>query len=302
MDMTRMLVSAIVLILIIVALRYLYTWLNGSSDAQDVVVFSPAGQGLVANSGVLTLSSNSPASASVGAGMPPPPLYVGGEFSVSTWIYINNWTSNTTANKMFLTVSGNGGGSLYTLVMYLGMQSNKLGIRVSSGSVGDTGSVRLTGGEGGNVALINKLSGSRLSYMDDDFEMCDIDSIDLQRWVNIVAVVSGKTIDVYIDGKLTRSCILPYIYQVEQGINTTVQLGGSSSPGTASASNACGALGFGGYIGSTRMANYGYSPDYIYTTYLNGPLSKSMIGQLLGMFGINTMPKIKVTAPTISIV
>tara|TARA_X000000950_G_C13857910_1_gene637384 strand:- start:216 stop:1004 length:789 start_codon:yes stop_codon:yes gene_type:complete len=38
---------------------------------------------------------------------------------------------------------------------------------------------------------------------------CNVSNIPLQRWVNLIISVYGRSLDVYIDGKLTRTCILP---------------------------------------------------------------------------------------------
>lgn len=295
MNTTHIAGSIILIIVLIIALRYLYAWLNGAGDEHNVRVYTPSGNGLVANSRK-AISFNTPG---VG-GIAPPPLYGGGEFSVSTWVYINNWSYANTYNKVFLTLSGSDGSGFNTMVMYLGQSTNKLGIRVST----DNGlSLSPT-----VMGTINQMNGSS-SYTDAsaDFKMCDIDSIDLQRWVNITTVVSGKTIDVYINGKLSRSCVLPGIYKVEPGNNATITLGGVSPTGVPGSTPA---TGFGGYIGQTYMANYAYSPDYIYAQYLNGPFPVSLVGQLLGMFGINTtvampnlpvIPSVHVIPPSFSI-
>ena len=38
---------------------------------------------------------------------------------------------------------------------------------------------------------------------------CDINNIPLQKWVNIIISLYGRSLDVYIDGKLVRTCVLP---------------------------------------------------------------------------------------------
>jgi hypothetical protein len=52
--------------------------------------------------------------------------------------------------------------------------------------------------------------------MDDDLldvqPGCDIE-IDLQRWTQVTVVINGRTCDVYMDGKLARSCVLPHLLQ-----------------------------------------------------------------------------------------
>jgi hypothetical protein len=43
---------------------------------------------------------------------------------------------------------------------------------------------------------------------------CNVANIPLQKWVNIIISLYGRTLDVYIDGKLVRTCILPGVAKV----------------------------------------------------------------------------------------
>ena len=96
MDLGKGVFMFFVVILIALALYYLYRWLMGGSDLQSVIIFNPKKLVLPANStNVKTFNDVSL-----------PPLYAGGEFSLSTWIYINDWNINKGKNKPFLTLSG----------------------------------------------------------------------------------------------------------------------------------------------------------------------------------------------------
>ena len=43
---------------------------------------------------------------------------------------------------------------------------------------------------------------------------CDVANIPLQRWVNVLISLYGRSLDVYIDGKLVRTCVLPGIAKI----------------------------------------------------------------------------------------
>ena len=262
----------VVVIILLVSLYYLYKWLNGNAELQDMVIYSNPDSGLLAMSPTSTVFTTGTM----------PPLYGGGEFSISTWIYVTNWGINKGKNKVFLTLSG-GANAFSTLVMYLGQNINKLGVRVSSDTTDESTTL--------DSIQMELITSGTTPYTDvaSDFKKCDIDSVDLQRWVNITAVLSGRTLDIYMDGKLSRSCVLNGVYKVD-GDTSTLTLGGSS--------------GFGGYIGQTRGANYAYSPDQVYLNYLNGPFNTSLLSQILGFFGVKkvpTLPTVSVTAPTVTI-
>jgi hypothetical protein len=253
-----MVFSVAVFVILGVALYYFYKWLNGTGELIDTVVYSDPTNGLIA------MSNDGPTVFNNGD---VPPLYGGGEFSISTWIYITNWTAGRSRgnNKVFLTLSGGGPaeGGFQTMVMYLGQHVNKLGIRVSYDSRASVGSSNIL-----NTTQVGLIKSGSTPYTDTagDFKKCDIESVDLQRWVCITAVLTGRTLDVYMDGKLSRSCVLDGMFKVD-GTNATLQLGGAN--------------GFGGYIGMTRAANFAYSPDQVYKHYQNGPFSPSW-GKFLG--------------------
>jgi hypothetical protein len=96
---------------------------------------------------------------------------------------------------------------------------------------------------------------------------CTVANVPIQKWVNLIISVYGRTLDIYIDGKLSRSCVLDGMYKVDEGNDPTLELGGPD--------------GFGGYIGQTRVANFAYSPDQVYKHYLSGPFDNSMWALLM---------------------
>jgi len=199
-----------------------------------------------------------------------PGIYPGGEFSVTTWVYVTNWSINSGKNKTILTLSGGGptASGFNTLVLYLGQNTNKLGVRVSYDNPSATGSKSTTLDY---VTEMPKLIAGTSPYSDTSsepmFKNGDIDNVPLQKWVNITTVLSGRTLDVYIDGKLSRSSVLPGMYKVDSDI-PTVNIGDKT--------------GFGGIIGQTRVANFAYSPDQVYKNYLSGPFDNSLLSTIWG--------------------
>ena len=232
------------------ALYYFYKWLNGSGELTDIIVYTDPKSGLPGKS--LKPVTFSPDNSDI------PALYEGGEYSVSTWIYITNWEVNKNYNKPFLTLSGGGGsGGFKTIVMYLGQNVPKLGVRVS------TTGTSLTTEELNKIRPMDGNNYGVSPYTDagGDFKKCDVEEIDLQRWVNINAVLNGRTLDLYIDGKMTRSCVLDSMFKVD-GDTPEIVVGGP--------------YGFGGIIGQTQAANFAYSPDQVYKIYQNGPIDASV--------------------------
>jgi hypothetical protein len=104
---------------------------------------------------------------------------------------------------------------------------------------------------------------------------CDVMEIDLQRWFNLTISVNGRIVDVYIDGKLTRSCVLSDLPIASQDKPQAITLGGP--------------LGFSGYFGTTQFSGSALSPDRIYSLYQAGPypgMDTGFLGFLANKIGI----------------
>ena len=76
-------------------------------------------------------------------------------------------------------------------------------------------------------AMTNDLSISQSVYSNSSqkttkVDTCNIDNIPLQKWVCLVVSVYGKSMDVYLDGKLVKTCILSGVAKVDY--NAPVQI------------------------------------------------------------------------------
>jgi hypothetical protein len=90
-------------------------------------------------------------------------------------------------------------------------------------------------------------------------ESCDVHNIPLQKWVNITYVLNNRTVDIYINGKLERSCVLQGI-PVNNSNDKLVMTYGN---------------GFYGKVGKTQYFAYALSPQDIQGIYTAGPLGSS---------------------------
>jgi len=79
---------------------------------------------------------------------------------------------------------------------------------------------------------------------------CDIVNIPLQRWVNLVIVLHNKSLDVYLNGVLKRSCILENIPKINNGDIYITHNGG-----------------FNGFLSDITYKNQGSTADEIYNSY-----------------------------------
>lgn len=199
----------------------------------------------------------------------------GGEYTVNTWVYVKSLNLNYNKRKHILELKGN---NFSTLLIGLGAFTNSLMVRVhtqdpSSAMTNPAAAGSVTGGAptATNNPTLTSLTAAKVDSMfqplamDDTMTnaspMCDLPEIDLQRWVLITVVLSGRTTDVYLDGKLVRSCVAGSYYRVDPTGVRAVLMGRG---------------GFDGEMASVNVANYAMNPGQIYRMYSAGPEGASM--------------------------
>ncbi len=241
----------------LIGLYYLYQYLFGPRTSSVYTLISSTQSANVDASKPITISSSNI-----------PVLYEGGEFTVSSWIYVSNWTYRSGFNKHILSI---GGPNFDTIRMYLGGMKPTLQIRLQTREIGAAHAGAPKSVSDMPSESLDKLTQNSIfnnlqthSGLLDASPLCDLPEIDLQRWVNITVCVNGRTVDVYLDGKLARSCVLPSFYKVDAGGYQATLLGYG---------------GFGGQISTTTMYDTALNPEAVYTNYMSGP---EPISNLLG--------------------
>lgn len=251
------LIPVIIFFVGLLGIYYLYQYLFGPKTANQYVLLSEQKAADVEPSKPILITSEKL-----------PMLYEGGEFTVSTWIYVSNWGHRSGRNKSIFRL---GGPNFDTIRIYLGGRKPKVHVRIQTKDVNSASSVVPSNPNQANeesltVQTLNAVFDTMQTdsgLLDDASPMCDLPEIDLQRWVNITAAVNGRTVDVYLDGKLVRSCVLPSFYKIDAGGYSAYLL----SYG-----------GFGGFIASTSMYDAALNPELIYKNYIAGPEPITSIG------------------------
>jgi hypothetical protein len=252
------LVPVVVIILGLVGLYYLYQYLFGPRGTTPYTLLDKTRAANTDPSQPIVITSDKL-----------PSIYEGGEFTVSAWIYITNWSYRSGMNKSILTL---GGPNFDTIRVYLGGTKPSLNVRLQTREASGANNTVPTGApaaaapttsstmpvesldKGTQNAVFNVLQTD--SGLLDSSPLCDLPDIDMQRWVNVTIAVNGRTVDVYMDGKLARSCVLPSFYKVDAGGYSAYLL----SYG-----------GFGGEISNVRMYDGALNPEQVYKNYMAGP-------------------------------
>jgi hypothetical protein len=176
-----------------------------------------------------------------------------------------------------------GGPNFDTIRIYLGGYKPTLSVRLQTKDIGGVNNTVPSGATAqntmatsSNVESLSKATQNAVfnilqsdASLLDSSPLCDLPAIDLQRWVNITVSVDGKTVDVYMDGKLSRSCVLPSFYKVDAGGYSAYLL----SYG-----------GFGGQISTTNVYDSALNPEEVYKNYMAGPEPITNIGSWLWSF------------------
>ena len=100
-------------------------------------------------------------------------------YAYSIWFYVSDWQYRLSSEKSLITRNSNSGNGASNPHIVLASHTNDIKINVDT------------------VGSSNKGSD------------CSIRNFPLQRWVNLIVSLNGRTLDVYLDGKLVRTCILP---------------------------------------------------------------------------------------------
>ncbi len=126
-------------------------------------------------------------------------------FAYSIWFYVNDWNyrygdSKVIFGRMGATTSGKNKGSIPGVngsdpcpTVVLGPNTNNLS--VSLGCYPGVGKKP----KRGSTTIV---------------ETCTVANVPIQKWVHLVVSVHGRAMDLYIDGKLVRTCLLQGIASV----------------------------------------------------------------------------------------
>jgi hypothetical protein len=259
-------------VVIMLVLYYVYTFLyNSSSDSNASISIIPAKvlDSTKLNSGVIRCDSavaltGSPDSAV--AQIAATGLSSGGQYSVTMWISVGSTSPERagTGTIPLLDISS----SAKTL-LFVGLKPTNGTLIVHQGT-GESAD--------GNVGLygMNQATGTS-PYSATD--RCNIvNGIEYQRWILIAVVANGRTLDVYIDGKLSRSCVYKGLNDL--GVNT-----GKGTITVGRQNNTTGVIN--GVFSSVDYYNYSLTPDLIWSIYQTGPATTASSSIINKLFSTN---------------
>jgi hypothetical protein len=96
---------------------------------------------------------------------------------------------------------------------------------------------------------------------------CTLKNIPIQSWVHFIVSVTGRTCDLYLDGKLVKTCVLPGVAKIAANANTVITPKG----------------GFSGYTANIKYFSNSINPQEAWNLYREG-YGKSSIGNLYNKY------------------
>jgi hypothetical protein len=119
-----------------------------------------------------------------------------GGYGMQWWMYVKDWNYGYGKKKSVLTRSDSTNRAVMNPDISLHPTDNSLQVSVSVYPSTEGGSGKAQPAPAGH-------SGSS-----DDVFVCDVANIPLQTWFSVSLTVFGRNMDIYIDGKLVKSCFL----------------------------------------------------------------------------------------------
>lgn len=261
-----MLGGIVFFIVICIVLYYVYTFLYSSTISQASINIVPSNvldKTKVTAAGIVRCDAFGPVTGTIGPGtnsvaqvVNAKGLTSGGQYTVTMWLSVYSTTPQTSGTGVIplLDIS-----STAKTLLFIGLTPTNGTLIVNQGTgESDDGTVDpLTGLTG--YTDFNSTYGQGSTSSD----KCNIvNGIEYQRWILIGVVANGRTLDVYIDGKLSRSCVY-------KGLN---DLGVSSGTGTLTVGRQSPTAGtINGVYSTTDYFNYALTPDLMWSIYQNGP-------------------------------
>jgi len=254
----------VIVVIVLTCLYYLYNWLyNSAINGATPIPDSASGK-------IFTYPSNGATTPQAGAAVLPT-ITDNGQYSTSFWIYVTDTkgfmapgSSTPLANLLDISVWSKADKPVKKkTLLFVGLNPTNAAIVVRQSNMKD--------GVIDNQAPVNPPSSYSVSdivanYNKNDKytsnDRCDIiNGIEYQRWVLITVVGNSRTLDVYIDGKLARSCVYMGGYSINPSTDDMI----IANVGLGNNGN------LKGYFSHANFFTYAMTPAEIWSVYQQGP-------------------------------
>jgi hypothetical protein len=169
------------------------------------------------------------------------------DYTYSIWVYVNSWNYRVGEQKVIFGRVDNGGNVAPEIAFDSTLNNAVVTLATYAAPVDGKGGGSSTG-----------------------THTCTLENVPLQAWANIIITVNNRTLDLYLDGKLVRTCVLPGVPRIGGGSDVYVTPGG----------------GFGGYTSNFQYWARAVNPREAYAIYREGPGTGSYFSNLFNKYRV----------------
>ena len=116
------------------------------------------------------------------------PIGANGTFGMQFWMYISDWDFNFSKEKAVIKRKSTGTATDLSPAITLHPTDNSLQVK---------------------IAIYPTTAGTGTTSSTGDSFTCSVENVPLQRWFSVSVTVFQRNVDIYIDGRLVKSCVLP---------------------------------------------------------------------------------------------
>ena len=103
---------------------------------------------------------------------------------------------------------------------------------------------------------------------------CTLTNVPLQAWTNVIITLNNRALDLYMNGKLVRTCVLPGVPRMSTGTSLHIAPGDGSADGG----------GFEGNISNFEYFSRTVNPREAYAIYMDGPGGNHWLSNLFNKY------------------
>ena len=155
-------------------------------------------------------------------------------YTYSIWFYIDDWNVKYGEPKVvfgrmasevdkkqpcpLVTLAPLENNIIVSLAIYPGMDTAPISTTSTTSSTTSTEALTMTTASSDSIVSVHK---------------CMVANVPIQKWVNLLISTYGRSLDIYIDGKLVRTCVLPGVARIESSTPVYITPNGGFSGWTA---------------------------------------------------------------------
>jgi hypothetical protein len=195
-------------------------------------------------------------------------------FTYSIWFYVDDWNYRYGEPKLLFARSGKNAPEIVAAdgeeETSSSFDSNSEPIDPSSlGGPPEPSPAVLFGAIENSMNIMLTCYNSTMASDTGVIHNCTVPNIHLQKWTNLLLSVYGRALDVYIDGKLVKTCMLPGVPKVSSTLPVIITPAG----------------GFSGFTSSFQYWNDATNPQDAWNIYKKG-YGENMLSSIMSKYSI----------------